>query len=265
MLLDISNYRKHDSTKFNTFSRYGYEALMKIQDAISRSFLPLKKRVKMFMERRGVEVTIARLGVKKYINADKFFSNLKKIFQSSRLIWLCVGEMGHRFMEQPDFLDGVVEAAKNNADIRIIFGPRVDPFTTSIFKLAKEYRQIRLFQLDTYPSTHFLYTVNLEDKVVLIEESPHPEKMRVYNSKGKPVEAVKSVFRAFYIIRKPNILRRLRMMEAKYRMFYSTEIDEPIKFPYRRGYRFWREIPLLLYNFFISYFVQPLLIIAYTL
>src|SRR5260221_4797461 len=151
-----------------------------------------KHAVREFLSRRGTSTYVFTVTDLAYSGPKQFFTRVEDALKEAKEVWMCVGEMGFRLMERDEIINGINFAAKHNgASIKVIHGPRTDPKTKRIFDLAKD-GLVELFQLENYPSHHFLYIVSKTGRRLLIDESPHLEPVRARNQAGMVVEFYRS-------------------------------------------------------------------------
>ncbi len=183
------------------------------------TFAPQTKHaVREFLSRRGTSTYVFTVTDLAYSGPKQFFTRVEDALKEAKEVWMCVGEMGFRLMERDEIINGINFAAKHNgASIKVIHGPRTDPKTKRIFDLAKD-GLVELFQLENYPSHHFLYIVSKTGRRLLIDESPHLEPVRARNQAGMVVEFYRSMHRFFYFIRDPKWLGQRRLRQAQNRI-----------------------------------------------
>ena len=221
-----------------------------------------KRKVKEFLKQKGADTYVLTVTDHEYRGGTRFFTKVGDVLKETQEGWMCVGEMGFRLMEREEIIDGIKHACKKNgADIKIVHGPRIDPRTHRVLELARE-GKVKLFPLENYPSSHFLYLVSTTGKSYLIEESPHAEPVRAKDKEGKIVEFYRSLHRVFYFIPNPNWLGRLRLKQAQHRVWKSQQRRYPRISSKERGYPLFGILLSMLFYFIpYTFFIQPLIVL----
>ena len=165
-------------------------------DTITK-YRPRRIGWKKHLERHGIHFTFAGINESGFLASDPFFSQVENFLKDAKVMWVCFGQLGKRFLERPEFVRGLTHAIKKNlARVYILTGPRHDPDTKTVFELAAT-GLIEIFPLEEYPSDHFLLIENFAGQKILIQESPHPETIRGRKN-GELAELFNGFFRLFY-------------------------------------------------------------------
>lgn len=156
---------------------------------------------------------------------ERAISKFSDILRSGVRIQSATGEMGNKLMEHPKMIASIKEAKKENkAVIEILHGPRVDPKTKKIFKLAKE-DTVKLRKSDYYFHNHFTLVRTKDKKDYLIVEQLHDEVL--WNSRTKrPFHENKT--RVIYIFEpKPKTLAKYQEVYTNRRKASEAETKSP--------------------------------------
>jgi hypothetical protein len=220
MTIYTSVYQKYNKDPLPpSFVEYKQKDQM-LQERARRIFSRLRNFIADFLNSQHIMVKVATISPSKYMDVDVFFQRFREVLSNAVEAWMCVGQMGFRFMEHADVLKGFQAAVANNATIHIIRGPRKDPKTTSVVELAKR-GNIKFHILDHYPEDHFFVVKTKSSPTFLILESPHPEVIRGLKE-GEEAELHSGRYRVFTIFPNSGLLGSYMLRVAKKKVALNT-------------------------------------------
>ena len=94
-------------------------------------------------------------------------------------IHIVAGELNSELFERPSVIKKFSTLAtrqKNPVNIQILYGPRSDPETRTLFKIAEDIPNIELTQLRTRPTGHFMVVDGKHTRVEEFHEEFAPER-----------------------------------------------------------------------------------------
>ena len=118
-----------------------------------------------------------------YLNITDQYSKL--ILEGQEII-ASFGELGRLIFEQPMLIEAIKKAKEQDESVNIVFslGPRVDPSTKTIFKLARE-GTLKLVMSRNYYHNHFALITTKNGERFVIDEQIHDE--AIWDSKEKEI------------------------------------------------------------------------------
>lgn len=129
---------------------------------------------------------------------EYFFSKMASEIKKGKSIKIRLGEMGHLLIDNEKIIDAFLTAYKRNqAEIEIVHGPRVDPRTAKIYELV-ESGIVDTFKSNKYFQNHYMVIETASGNKTVFDEGIHDETLWRLDSDDPLLE---SLTRNIYIIK----------------------------------------------------------------